>query len=128
MTREAEIEGYRRRWEAGDFRAVIDAFEHFQNWGEPLPDWVAGPVFYALQIALAKGGAPGKGKTGGFAKQAERKDRDWCRFLIAGTCKSRSDENLEPAQAMLAGTSAQGSAAAIRASYYRVQRQLRKKG
>ena len=114
MTREDEIASYRRRWEAGDFRAVIDAFEHLHNWNEPLPDWVAGPVHFALQIAFAKSGAPGQGKTGGFAKRAERMDRDHWRWLAASTCDARTDEALEPAQAMLAGTPYQGSVAAIR--------------
>jgi hypothetical protein len=125
MSREAQLEGYRRRWEEGDFRAVIDAFEHCHNWTEPLPDWLAGPVHFALELAFKTSGAPGRGKTGGFEKQAERRDRDWWRYLAASTCLSRTDEALEPARKLLAGTRAQGSAAAIRASYYRVQRQLR---
>jgi hypothetical protein len=127
MTREAQIEAYRKRWEAGDFRAIVDAFDHFQTWGEPLPDWAVGPVLYALQLAFASGGAPGKGKTGGFAKQAERHDRDWWRYAMASTCKSVSDENLEPARAALAGTPAQGSTSAIRASYHRVRKQSQKR-
>ena len=125
MTDDAEIEAYRKRWEAGDFRAVIDAFEHMHNWSKPLPDWLAGPVHYALQVAFTKGGAPGRGKTGGFTKQAERMDRDWRRWLAASTCRSRGEKDLEPARAMLAGTSAQGSISAIRSSYFRVQKQLR---
>ena len=124
MMSEAEIEGYRKRWEAGDFRAVIDAFEHCHNWTLPLPDWLAGPVHYALQMAFKEGGAPGQGKTGGFATQATRKDMHWWRYLAASTCRSRSPKDLEPARKMLQNTIGKGSVAAIRDSYYMVRKQL----
>lgn len=128
MSRETEIEAYRKRWEAGDFRALIDGFEHFHNWNEPLPDWIAGPVHFALTLAFETGGAPGKGKTGGFAKRAERLDRDRWRWLAASSCIARTDEALEPARAMLAGTPHRGSIAAIRASYYRFKKLLQNSG
>lgn len=125
MNRDTEFEKYRQRWAAGDFRAAIDAFEHCCNWSEPLPDWLAAAVWSALQITFVKGGAPGRGKTGSFATQATRADAHYWRYLVASTCKSRSDKDLEPARARLAKTVAEGSIAAIRASYYRVRKQLR---
>ena len=131
MTREVEIAEYRRRWEEGDFRAVIDAFEHFHNWSEPLPDWLAGPVHFALEFTFLEGGTGGKGNAG-FAKKAARIDRDRTRYLVAGLCLARGRgtteaDTLEQARKMLAGKPAQGSAGAIRASYYRVKNRLQKK-
>jgi hypothetical protein len=128
MTREAELDGYRKRWEAGDFRAVIDAFEHCHNWTLPLPDWLAGPVLYALHLAFKEGGAPGRGKTGSFATQASRKDMHWWRYLAACTCRSRSAKDLEAARKMLEKTIGEGSVEAIRDSYYKVRKELRNSG
>lgn len=124
----AQIEAHRRRWEAGDFRAVIDAVEDCHNWDRPLPDWLAAPVLYSLQFALREGGSPGKGKTGRFATQSARRDRDWNRWLAASAwlvdrpAGMTRDEALDGAHAMLAGTPHQGSPAAILASYRRVNR------
>ena len=141
MSREAEIAGYRRRWEQGDFRAVLDAFEHFHNWSEALPDWLANAVWMALQLAYEVGGAPGKGRTGTFKAQAARNDLHWWRWLVASSWlanrpvrlidgkpkRMTREDALEGAREQLAGTPYRGSASAILASYHKVER-LRKKG
>lgn len=141
MTLETEREEYRRRWtKEGDFRAVIDAFESFQNWGHPLPDWLAGVVWGSLHIAFEKGGAPGKGKTGSFKTRANRQDTHWWRWMIASAWlkdrpvriidgkpkKMTRGEALEGARHELSGTPHKGSAEAILASYNKIER-LRKK-
>lgn len=131
---ESESRRLKAKAEQGDFRAVKEAFLLFAWNGAstnfPMPEWLIDAVRAALDDAFRRGGAGKKGKTGGHLAKARRLDIAARRYSVADLAlrMRRRGETREDAFARasesLAGTYAQGSPAAIKASYNR-QRRLR---
>lgn len=119
-----QIAECRAKFDNGDYRQLVQAFRWCTIHGKPLPDWVAAETLSALLFVLEKGGAPGKGKTGGYKKQIERDRIHRERHRVAAWQLHRRaivggnrDEAFERASQHLAGTFAQGSARGIEDSY-----------
>ena len=132
---DAELSECEKRFVSGDFIALMQAFRWATMNGRALPDWMVGEVFNALTFTFEKGGAPGRGKTGGYkarrARDAGHKERHRIaarelhkRKLKLGGAKKR-EEAFDAAQKILAGTPAQGSIEQIERSYNRIERQYR---
>jgi hypothetical protein len=128
---EQQIGDCRTAYESGDYRQLIHAFRWCTMHEKSLPEWIANGALEALQFSLEKGGAAGKGKTGGhkakIARDAIHKERHkiaaWQldRRKIEGGNRHQA---FERASEYLAGTSAQGSAGAIEESYNKIAAQF----
>lgn len=126
-----QIADCRTKFEAGDYRQLVQAFRWCTMHGKPLPDWVANDTLAALFFALEKGGAPGKGKTGGHKKQIERDRIHRERHRVAAWQLHRRTivggnrgDAFERASKHLVGTFAQGSARGVEDSYNLIAAEL----
>lgn len=131
----AELE---RRWlDEKYYPAVIEAFEWCAGNFLPLPDWLAQAIRGALQLTLARGGRDGNDRKGGFLPQARQIEKHEVRWSLAkhwlvhrdtlpslGFAATR-DGAFAFASELLRGTSAQGSADRVEASYDLIERKRR---
>lgn len=71
---------------AGDYRAAAECFDLCHANGRPIPDWLAPLVRQAMAFAAHRinaEGAPGRGKTGSYAKQWDNLDKPKMRHALA---------------------------------------------
>lgn len=127
-----QIAECRSKYEAGEYRQVMQAFRWCAMHGRALPDWIADEACKAFAFYIEKGGAPGKGKTGGHKKKLERAAKDNERYRVAAWQLDRRRivggnrrDAFERASEHLTGSFAQGTPEAIEKSYNRVARQYR---
>jgi hypothetical protein len=138
---EQELSALERQWRAGYFPALREAVVFCHTAGAQVPQWLAEALVVELDAAFAGVKTTGRGRTGGHmararAHQNDRARWEWaCFFLsqrepgrggrvIDGKLMTR-DHAFELASEQLRGTPAQGSKDAVKASYERVQRQMR---
>jgi hypothetical protein len=131
------VEQLRGKAESGNYLALIEAFRWCALNDVPLPDWLSEAVLTALVFTFHKGGAKGRGKTGGHLKQAQRAENATIRYRAAAAALeirkyipilSHADEEgpipgtakgaFEYASRQLRGTPAWGSADTIEETYY----------
>lgn len=124
---------YRRQFERGDYTGAVSAVRLCCMNGLPMPDWAASEADAAIQFYFREGGAKGRGKSGGHLARYKRDRMHRLRHQVAlrelarrdtGTKGTRADA-FERASTRLAGTYAQGSAAAIEDSFNAVQSEYR---
>ena len=131
-----EIERLKALWSKGDFAALHEAFLWCGLNKQPLPDWVVNGVDAQLTSAFEKLGSPGKGKTGGYKAVAQRQavhEKRWglARFYIGNRAvfigpRATLDDAYEETSSALRGTIAQGSAASVKKSYEKIQRERKR--
>jgi hypothetical protein len=121
-------------WDAEFYPAAIGALLLCERVNMPLPPWLALAARKALQFTYKNGGADGRGKRGGHLARAKRERIDGWRWHLADQgLKHRKllpswgfpanrDGAFEWASKSLAGTVAQGSPSAVKASFERVQK------
>lgn len=116
----------RRRWEEGYLPAAGYATLFCTHNQLPLPDWLASVVNRAMLFAFEKGGSPGKGKTGGYLKQARRLEKYVTQYeAVLRRFKLGADsveEACHLASKDLRGTEARASPNQVRKNYYAVRK------
>jgi hypothetical protein len=121
---EEELENYRLMWEYyGRFEFVAFGFRICSARNVPIPPWMFRPIADALNFTMVRGGADGQGKGGGYSARSEREAihaERWraMRDAIDRGCSRPSADAAEG----LRGTTAQGTARQILASYKRAER------
>ena len=131
---ESELEECRRHFfEFGDPTKLVTGVQWCVTGQLPLPHWLAPEVAAAMVHFFRKGGANGRGKGGGLAVRYQRQRTDRLRHQIAEHELARRtsvggnmQDAFERTSERLRGTLAQGSADAIKKSYFRIQRALKK--
>lgn len=131
---ENELAKRTRAWHEGEYAVLGETVAFCGRHGLPLPAWATEAAMEAMFYAVIKGfGSRGKGKTGGVQKQMKRGRIERRRYTVAASLlaqrardETREDAFLKASE-VLSGTDAQGSAAAIEASYNNHLKRLRKK-
>jgi hypothetical protein len=124
-------------WDQGRYGASFDALEVCTRHNRPLPAWLAEAADAALRFTYLNGGANGRGKHGGYRARDNRYLVDWERWAMASSLldlrhilpelglPATREGVFEHVSNRLAGSKAQGSPSAVKASYERMQRAKR---
>ncbi len=121
-------------WSDGEYEVLGETISFCSRHNLPLPKWATDGALDAMFFAYVNGyGAPGKGKTGSIQKQTKRRRIDLKRYGVAASFLAERvqgatrEDAFKMAHEKLVSTDAQGSAAAIEASYNRHLKRLRNK-
>lgn len=124
-----EIDDCKRHYDLGDIRFLVQAVRLALRFDLPVPQWAAGEAEKALLFYFNKGGAPGKGKTGGnLARQRlnamhRERHRLVAREIARGANKSKACERAS--EELRSRPEIFGTAREVRKSYDRIERLLK---
>jgi len=123
-----------KAWGYGEYEYLGETISFCSRHNLPLPKWATDGALDAIFYAYVNGyGTTGKGKTGSIQKQSNRRRIDAKRYGVAATLLAERvqgatrEDAFNMAHEKLVSTDAQGSAAAIEASYNRHLKRLRNK-